>query len=164
MSYPNLAATAAVCRSWRAVVVMVLLAAAARAQQPQQQAEPDLSDLVIPATERPPLIPPPSGAHVIQAPQYIDGGQKGMMLTIYQHLRWPQIGGVVCVEGNVWVTFDVGTDGKVYDARVIRGLYPDFDTEAIRVVRSLGTFVPGADATTNPATISLTVPILFKIR
>lgn len=167
MPHSDSIAAAAASKSWRAALVaalIVLLPGAARAQQSQQQTEPDLSGLVVSATERPPLIPPPSGAHIIQAPQYIDGGQKGMMRTIYQHLRWPQIGRVVCVEGNVWVTFDVGTDGKVYDARVIRGLYPDFDTEATKAVRALGTFVPGADAATTPATISLTIPVLFKIR
>ena len=165
MPHPNSAATTVACRNWRgALVALLLLPAAARAQQVPPKAEPDLSDLVAPATERPPLVPPPSGAHLIQAPQYIDGGQKGMMRTIYQHLRWPQIGRVVCVEGNVRVTFDVGTDGKVYDARVVRGLYPDFDAEALKAVRSLGTFMPSADATTNPATISLTIPVQFKIR
>ncbi|GAA4027502.1 hypothetical protein GCM10022409_09390 [Hymenobacter glaciei] len=69
-----------------------------------------------------------------------------------------------CVEGNVWVAFDVGTDGKVYDARVVRSLLPDFDIEAIKTVCALGKFVPGADTTNNPATVTLTVPILFKIR
>lgn len=165
MPHPDSAVTAAAFRSWRAALVaaLLLLAMAARAQQSQRETEPDLSGLVVPATERPPLIPPPSGAHVIQVPQYIDGGQKGMMRVIYQRLRWPKrmLG---CVEGNVWVASDVGTDGKVYDARVARSLLPDFDIEALKAVRALGTFIPGADAASNPATITLTVPVVFKIR
>ena len=87
-----------------------------------------------------------------------------MMHAIYQHLRRPQIGRVVCVEGNVWVAFGVGTDGMVYDVRIVRSLYPDFDVKAIKAVRAIGKFVPGADAANAPATITLIVPIQFKIR
>ncbi|MCI1188677.1 energy transducer TonB [Hymenobacter sp. DH14] len=170
MLHTDSAATIAASRSWRAALMAtwcLLLPTAASAQESQRETEPDLSELIAPTTERPPFVPPPSCAHVIRTPEYRDGGFAGMVRTIYQHTKWPaspMLNAQYIEEGKVWVEFDVGSDGKVYDARVAVSLRPDFDKEALKGVKALGEFIPGVDATGRPATITMAVPVEFKIR
>lgn len=41
------------------------------------------------------------------------------------------------------VKFVVGSDGKVRDAKVVKGVTPELDAEAIRVVLAMPAWVPG---------------------
>lgn len=139
--------------------------ALAQVRQPQLETaiDLDLSELKLPSTERPPFVPPPTTVcHIQSGPEYLDGGEAGMRRFIQQHVRWPANGGSICAEGRVWIMFDVGTDGKVYDARVAKSLHPLLDAEALKGVRALGLFKP-AVAGDKPITISVTVPVKFLI-
>ena len=126
----------------------------------------DFDRLAVPATERPPLVPPPTDRHVVRAPQYRDGGYAGLVRSLNAHTRWPspQLANGLRVEGTVWVVFDVGADGRVYDARVAQRLHPLWDAAAVRGVRGLGEFIPGLDTSGWPATITLAAPVVFKLK
>ncbi|WP_414654753.1 energy transducer TonB [Hymenobacter sp.] len=58
------------------------------------------------------------------------------MRFIRQNLRWPteapQEG------GRVFVSFVVDASGSIRDAKVMKGLHPAMDIEALRVVQLLG--------------------------
>lgn len=77
-------------------------------------------------------------------PTYLKRNKKdNLLLFIRQHVQWPENGGMICVEGRVFVSFVVGTDGKVYRTKVLKGIHPAFDAEAVRVVQLLnGHFSP----------------------
>jgi outer membrane biosynthesis protein TonB len=64
------------------------------------------------------------------------GGPEGLMRFIRQNLRWPteapQEG------GRVFVSFVVDASGSIRDAKVMKGLHPAMDIEALRVVQLLG--------------------------
>ena len=51
----------------------------------------------------------------------------------------------LCAQGRVIVTIIVETDGSLSDVKVIRGIHPLFDEEAVRVVKSM----PYADGQQN---------------
>lgn len=77
-------------------------------------------------------------------PAYKKRNQKDSLARfIAQNLQWPDTTGRMCIDGRVYVSFVVGEKGQVYDAKVLKGLHPLFDAEALRVVQLLdGHFTP----------------------
>lgn len=111
--------------------------------KPDTQQEDGLSDIITLAAYH--AIT--SGGPIIiceSVPTYQKRNKKDSLpLFVQEHLHWPVIGQQIDVEGRVFVSFVVGTDGNVYRTKIVKGLYPDFDTEALRAVQFLsGHFSP----------------------
>ena len=77
---------------------------------------------------------------VAQMPRF-PGGEAALMKYIDSHLQEPQIEEKIV--GNVILQFVVESDGSIGEAKVVRSLHPDYDKEALRVVKSLPKFTPG---------------------
>lgn len=77
-------------------------------------------------------------------PAYKKRNRKdSLLLFVKENLQWPDKTGRMCIDGRVYVSFVVGEKGQVYDAKVLKGLHPLFDAEALRVVQLLdGHFTP----------------------
>ncbi len=88
------------------------------------------------------------------------GGNKALMEFIKQNLKYPESS--ACIEGRVIVTVTIDSLGNVCNPKVIRGLEPSFDQEALRVVSLLPKFKPGA---LNGKKINTTmiIPISWKL-
>lgn len=69
------------------------------------------------------------------------GGQMELYKFIQRNIQYPKDLGDV--EGRVYVQFYVDTVGKIHDIKVIRGICPELDKEAVRVVGLLPDFIPG---------------------
>ena len=66
------------------------------------------------------------------------------------------------IEGRVVLSFTIGTDGKVSDIKVLRGVHEKLDAEAVRVISMSPDWTPGLhDGKTVP--VSFTIPIAFKM-
>ena len=157
---------------WLALCSLLASALAIHAQTPlpkwiqEKQAEPDLKELAEwskpTPTERPVSVPLPSSHRaMLSAPVYKDGGSNGMVLAIRNNLHWPDATLVQPMEGRVFVTFDVGSNGKVYDAMIVKSMHPLYDAEALKAVKALGEFKPATDGTGQPITIRFTLPVYF---
>ncbi len=70
------------------------------------------------------------------------GGEKALMQYIKEHLQYPKIALENGVEGRVFVQLTIEADGKVSDAKVLRGIGSGCDDEAIRLAKSLPNFLP----------------------
>ncbi|TAJ12015.1 TonB family protein [Marinilabiliaceae bacterium JC017] len=66
------------------------------------------------------------------------------------------------IEGDVFVSFVVGSDGNVYDVSITKGLNTSMDEEAIRVVSKSGPWKPGKKNKQNVNT-QLIIPINFSL-
>lgn len=89
------------------------------------------------------------------------GGQKALMDYISEHLRNPSP--ETDVTGCVIVQFVVGKDGTVKDAKVVRGIHPEFDAEALRLVENMPKWRPGKLAgETVEVRYTLPVPLKWK--
>lgn len=90
---------------------------------------------------------------------YFPGGDPELYRWVESHIRYPE--SAVHAVGRVIVQFVIKTDGSIGEVKVIRGLDPDFDREAIRVVKSLPKFIPGK---MNGQTVNVwyTLPINFR--
>jgi len=99
---------------------------------------------------------------VEQMPQF-PGGDAAIMKYIAKHVRYPQIAKEYGIEGRVFVTFIIDKKGKVKDVEVIKGVDPNLDKEAKRVIESLPKFTPGKQRG-KAVRVQFTVPISFKLQ
>ena len=98
---------------------------------------------------------------VIVMPQF-PGGHKKMLDFLLVETKYPYEAYEREEVGEVIVSFRVEKDGYISMAKVLRGVSPSLDKEAVRVVRSMPNWVPG---TKNgvPVPAELTIPINFKL-
>ncbi|MBL7952466.1 MAG: energy transducer TonB [Flavobacteriales bacterium] len=71
------------------------------------------------------------------------GGQQALMKYMSSHLQYPEIAKEDGIQGKVFLSFVVQEDGSLRDVRVIRGVHPSLDREAMRVAKSMPLWKPG---------------------
>jgi protein TonB len=64
------------------------------------------------------------------------------------------------VKGSVFVEFLVDVDGKIKDAKVLRGLCDSCDEEALRLVKSMPSWIP-ASMNGNKVEMKFVLPVKF---
>lgn len=99
---------------------------------------------------------------VEQMPQF-PGGDAELMRFIGSNLKYPTIAAENEIGGRVVIRFVVGKDGRVSDIQVVRPLDPSCDKEAVRVVKSMPSWIPGMQNGRN-VPVYYTLPIIFKIQ
>jgi len=90
------------------------------------------------------------------------GGDLGLRKHIAQNVQYPEIAKENGIQGRVFVQFVVNQKGKVEQVKVVRGVDPSLDKEAIRVISSLPAWKPGSQRG-KPVRVSFTVPINFQL-
>lgn len=80
-----------------------------------------------------------------------------------EHLRYPTVAAENGIQGRVVVQFVVEKDGSVSQAKVVRGVDPSLDKEALRVVNSMPKWIPGKQ---NGVSVRsrFTLPISFRLQ
>lgn len=91
------------------------------------------------------------------------GGDGELRKYIAQSVKYPVIAQENGIQGRVYVQFVVGTDGGVTQVKVARGVDPNLDKEAIRVVQSMPKWKPGKQRG-KAVKVSYTVPINFVLQ
>lgn len=79
-----------------------------------------------------------------------------------ENVRYPRMCVDGGIEGVVWVEYIINAEGKVADAKVVRGAHNLLDKEALRVVNSFPQFAPGKQRT-KPVNVKFTLPIRFTL-
>lgn len=64
------------------------------------------------------------------------------MKYIADNFRYPNIQGDCSIQGKIVVTFTVNEDGNLNDIKVKKSVYSDLDKEAVRVVKSMPSWIP----------------------
>ncbi len=90
-------------------------------------------------------------------PQF-PGGIKAMQEFIKQNLQYPEIARKSNIRGTILIYVVVRRDGTLTDFKVVQGLQPDLDTEALRVVASMPQWKPAMRAG-YPVNVRCVVPI-----
>lgn len=99
---------------------------------------------------------------VEEMPEY-PGGEDALRQFIAQHVEYPPIAQENGIQGKVYVTFVVSADGSVKNAKVVRGVDPVLDQEALRVVNTMPRWKPGKQRGKD-VNVSYTVPISFVLQ
>lgn len=98
---------------------------------------------------------------VEQEPTY-PGGEDSMQLFIQENIVYPSDDVENGIQGTVYVSFIVGSDGAVSDVGVIRGVSESLDAEAIRVIEAMPNWNPGEQAG-KKVRVRFTLPIRYHL-
>ena len=99
---------------------------------------------------------------VEQMPEY-PGGQAALFEYLSKNIKYPADAEKKKVEGKVFVTFVVDTDGKITDVSLMRKVFPSLDAEAIRVISGMPNWIPGKQKG-QVVRVKYTVPIMFRLK
>ena len=99
---------------------------------------------------------------VEQMPEFPNGGMAGLMQYLSKNIKYPTIAQENGTQGRVTVQFVVNRDGSIVDAKVLRGVDPYLDKEAIRVISSMPKWKPGMQKG-QPVRVKYTVPVTFRL-
>lgn len=98
---------------------------------------------------------------VEQIPEF-PGGDLELRKYIANNIEYPEIAKENGIQGRIFIQFVVNKDGKVERAKIVRGIDPSLDKEALRVINSLPKWKAGSQRG-KPVNVSYTVPINFQL-
>lgn len=90
-----------------------------------------------------------------------NGGFEAMSNWISNHINYPRQAADNSIEGTVYISFVINTDGSISDAFVERGIGFGCDEEALRAVEGMPHWTPGRQNNTA-VRVKTTVPIKFE--
>jgi TonB family protein len=103
---------------------------------------------------------------VVEEMPEFPGGQDALMKFVTTNVRYPAEAQKKNIQGSVIVTFVVNSNGKVERAKVVQGIDPMLDAEAMRVIGLLPTqpdWKPGKQRGVA-VDVAYTMPIEFKLQ
>jgi len=120
----------------------------------------------------PPPPPPPadgSGNHpesyvTVDEMPVFPGGDQGLMKFIYENTRYPENAKVNGIQGKVVIQFIVMPDKTIEKVSISKGVDPDLDKEALRVVNTLPPFEKPGYVGGLAVPVSYMVPINFTLK
>ena len=95
-------------------------------------------------------------------PMFNGGDAIEFSKWVNENLKYPQAAKDAGVQGRVTLQFTVYPDGSVRDTKVLRGVNPDLDAEALRVVSASPNWTPGY-VKGEPVKVTYTFPVIFKL-
>lgn len=90
------------------------------------------------------------------------GGIKSLMIWLQENLQYPEEALNKNIQGKVFVSFIVGKDGTIRDAKITRSVDPSLDAEALRVVNLMPKWNPAIEFGIKTDS-RYNLPINFKI-
>jgi TonB family protein len=91
------------------------------------------------------------------------GGVKALYRFIEETMEYPAAARRAGVQGNVFLTFVVNTDGSIQDIRVLKGMGFGTDEEAIRIMKNTPKWKPGQKADGEKVRVKYNLPITFVL-
>ena len=91
------------------------------------------------------------------------GGETEMFKFIQENLKYPVEAQNKGLEGRVTLRFVVKKTGELSDVTLIRGVDPELDAEAIRVVRAMPKWIPGKYKGED-VDVYFTLPIVYRLK
>ncbi len=100
---------------------------------------------------------------VVEEMPMFPGGDVDLLKFIGENTNYPQAAKEANIQGRVIVRFCVTAKGGVNQASILKGVSPELDEEALRVVATLPAFKPGKQGG-KPVPVWYMVPITFTLR
>lgn len=96
-------------------------------------------------------------------PSFQGGDINNFRVWVQQNLKYPDVAAENGIQGRVIINFVVEPSGKVTNVKVVRGVDPSLDKEAIRVVSSSPSWKPGSQRG-KAVRVQFTIPIIFVLQ
>lgn len=100
---------------------------------------------------------------VVEQMPYFPGGEVALLRYLAENIKYPESAKTGGVQGKVIVRFAIDEEGRAGRESVLKGVDPDLDAEALRVVRSLPRFEPGRQGG-KAVPVWYMVPINFSLK
>ena len=100
---------------------------------------------------------------VEEKPSFQGGDANQFSKWVNQRLVYPEIAKENGVQGRVTLQFTVEKDGRVTKVKVLRGVDPSLDKEAVRVVSMSPKWKPGKQRD-RAVPVTYTFPVIFQLR
>ncbi len=100
---------------------------------------------------------------VEEKPSFQGGDANQFSKWVNQRLVYPEIAKENGVQGRVTLQFTVEKDGSVTKVKVLRGVDPSLDKEAVRVVSQSPKWKPGKQRD-RAVPVTYTFPVIFQLR
>jgi len=154
-------------------VIAVLLIAFSSCKDKQQSKEAAGEEIVSPPPPPPP--PPPSSKYEVangdttwvvvdEMPVFREGGIETLLKFLRDNTNYPEKAKEEDIQGRVVVNFVVKTDGSIDQVKILKGVDPELDAEALRVVKSLPAFEKPGIEKGRPVAVWFNVPITFALK
>jgi len=88
--------------------------------------------------------------------------EEGFREFVSKNTVYPPVAQENGISGRVFVEFTINQQGDLVDAKVMRGVDPLLDAEALRVIRSSPKWVPGKQRG-KTVKVKYTFPVMFKL-
>ena len=100
---------------------------------------------------------------VEEKPSFQGGDANQFSKWVNSRLQYPEIAKENGVQGRVTLQFTVEKDGTVTKVKVLRGVDPSLDKEAVRVVSMSPKWKPGKQRD-RAVPVTYTFPVIFQLR
>ncbi|HPD64760.1 MAG TPA: energy transducer TonB [Bacteroidia bacterium] len=91
------------------------------------------------------------------------GGEVALQKYLKDNIRYPEIERDNGIQGLVVVSFVVEKDGSVNKVEILKGVTPNINDEAIRVIKAMPKWSPGKQRG-KPVRVTINVPIRFTLQ
>ncbi|MDP4221766.1 MAG: M56 family metallopeptidase [Bacteroidota bacterium] len=125
----------------------------------------------VPTEVAPPPPPPPpvstaksdSVFTVVDVLPVFPGGDAGILKYIKENVKYPENAKTKGIQGKVTVRFAVETDGSVDNVSILKGVDPELDMEAFRVVQTMPAFEKPGIKDGKAVPVWFMIPINFAL-
>ncbi len=100
---------------------------------------------------------------IVEEMPAFNGGETELYKYLHDNTKYPEEAKELGIQGRVFVTFVVETDGSITDIKVVRGIGGGCDEEAVRVVKSMPRWTPGKQRGV-PVRVQFNLPIKFTLQ
>lgn len=91
-------------------------------------------------------------------------GENEFVLWVFKQITYPKIAKEQGIQGKVVASYELSEDGTVTNAKILRGVDPSIDAEAIRVLESSPKWEKPAMKNGKPVKVSYVIPLNFQLR
>ncbi len=100
---------------------------------------------------------------VEQKPGFGGAGADEFGKWVASQIVYPENAKAAGKEGRVLLKFKVAKDGSIQNVKVVRGVDPELDAEAVRVVSSAPAWTPGMQ-NGEPVAVNYVFPVVYKLQ
>lgn len=100
---------------------------------------------------------------IVEDPPQFPGGEQAMRRFLGKHIQYPQIAKDAGAQGTVYIKFVVLESGMITGYKLLRGVHPAVDEEALRVVQSMPFWTAGRQDG-KQVRVFFNLPIRFTLR
>ena len=105
-----------------------------------------------------------NGIHMVceEMPEF-PGGMRECMNFLGKNVKYPATAQEKGIQGRVIVQFVVNRDGSIVEPKVVRGVDPELDAEALRLISIMPKWKPGKQKG-EAVRVKYTIPVMFRLQ